>query len=348
MTGNLLANVYVRRRSRQAGFFLPLSGGIDSCATALTVYSAARLISEAIESGNKQVLQDVQNVAGDSDWEPKGAADICNHILHTCFMGTTNSSKETRSRSGQLAKAIGGYHLDIDIDTIINSFTTLFSAVLSWKLRYKTQGGSAQESLALQNIQSRSRMVLAYLFASTLTLIRKRPGGGSLLVLGSANVDEALRGYYTKYDNSSGDINPIGGISKTDLRSFIRFAKDEWDLPLLEEFITATPTAELEPISDTYVQSDEVDMGVTYEELGIFGRLRKVNKLGPYAMWCRLCSNEWSQRDPRAVFEKVRFLWTQFGINRHKQEILTPSLHAEEYSPGELLFEKKCINTNVM
>jgi NAD+ synthase (glutamine-hydrolysing) len=33
---------------------------------------------------------------------------------------------------------------------------------------------------------------------------------GSLLVLGSANVQEALRGYLTKYDCSSADINPIG------------------------------------------------------------------------------------------------------------------------------------------
>ena len=46
---------------------------------------------------------------------------------------------------------------------------------------------------------------------------------GSLLVLGSANVDESLRGYMTKYDCSSADINPIGGISKKDLRSFCRF-----------------------------------------------------------------------------------------------------------------------------
>ena len=46
---------------------------------------------------------------------------------------------------------------------------------------------------------------------------------GNLLVLGSANVDEALRGYFTKYDCSSADINPIGGISKTDLRSFCRY-----------------------------------------------------------------------------------------------------------------------------
>ena len=30
------------------------------------------------------------------------------------------------------------------------------------------------------------------------------------MVLGSANVDEGLRGYLTKYDCSSADINPIG------------------------------------------------------------------------------------------------------------------------------------------
>ena len=30
---------------------------------------------------------------------------------------------------------------------------------------------------------------------------------------GSANVDEALRGYYTKYDCSAADVNPIGGAS---------------------------------------------------------------------------------------------------------------------------------------
>lgn len=67
-------------------------------------------------------------------------------------------------------------------------------------------------------------MVLAYLFAQLMLWVRNRPGG--LLVLGSANVDEALRGYMTKYDCSSADVNPIGGISKTDLKSFLIYAKD--------------------------------------------------------------------------------------------------------------------------
>lgn len=56
--------------------------------------------------------------------------------------------------------------------------------------------------------------------------VRNRSGG--LLVLGSANVDEALRGYMTKYDCSSADINPIGGISKTDLKKFLIYAKTKY------------------------------------------------------------------------------------------------------------------------
>lgn len=35
------------RRSRTQGFFIPLSGGIDSCATAVIVYSMCRLVAEA-------------------------------------------------------------------------------------------------------------------------------------------------------------------------------------------------------------------------------------------------------------------------------------------------------------
>jgi NAD+ synthase (glutamine-hydrolysing) len=41
---------------------------------------------------------------------------------------------------------------------------------------------------------------------------------GFLLVLGSANIAEGLRGYFTKYDCSSADINPIGGINKSDIK----------------------------------------------------------------------------------------------------------------------------------
>ena len=125
-------------------------------------------------------------------------------------MGTENSSAATRERAATLAKSINSYHLSINMDNIVSSFLTLFQTVTGKRPVFKVYGGSQTENLALQNVQARSRMVLAYLFAQLLLWTRGKPG--SLLVLGSANVDETLRGYLTKYDCSSADLNPIGGI----------------------------------------------------------------------------------------------------------------------------------------
>lgn len=59
-------------------------------------------------------------------------------------------------------------------------------------------------------------MLLSYMLAQTEFEVSKREG--FLLVLGSSNVDESLRGYFTKYDCSSADINPIASFSKIRLR----------------------------------------------------------------------------------------------------------------------------------
>ena len=44
------------RRSKAGGFFLPLSGGIDSCATALIVYSMCRMVSDGAKRGGMIAL----------------------------------------------------------------------------------------------------------------------------------------------------------------------------------------------------------------------------------------------------------------------------------------------------
>lgn len=53
-------------------------------------------------------------------------------------------------------------------------------------------------------------MVLAFFLAQLMPWVRSKQG--FLLVLGTANVDEGLRGYLTKYDCSSADLNPIGRL----------------------------------------------------------------------------------------------------------------------------------------
>lgn len=155
---------YLRRCGGAAGFFIPLSGGIDSCATSVIVFSMCRLVHSAIHSADThpatkiQVAKDCRRICGepaDSDWLPASPQEISNRIFHTCYMGTTNSSADTRRRAKDLAKAIGSYHIDMDIDTVVSALTSLFTAVTSFTPRFKTQGGGSAESLALQNIQAR-------------------------------------------------------------------------------------------------------------------------------------------------------------------------------------------------
>ena len=78
------------------------------------------------------------------------------------------------------------------------------------------------------------------------------------------------------------------------------------------------PSAELIPIENNSVQSDEVEMGMTYDELSVFGRLRKVEKCGPLGMYEKLL-NEWgSHLSPTEIARKVKHFWFTHAINRHK------------------------------
>ncbi|KAL1986540.1 hypothetical protein VTN96DRAFT_6118 [Rasamsonia emersonii] len=336
------------RRCGAAGYLVPLSGGIDSCATAVLVFSMCRLVVENIKAGNKQVIADVKRLAKYSEKLPETPQELCNQIFHTVYMGMSKqSSKETRQRARDLADAIGAYHVNLDIDHVYEAQRNLIVNSLGFEPKFKVEGGSVAENLTLQNIQARSRMVTAYEFAQILPTVRGRPGGGGLLVLGSANVGESLRGYLTKYDCSSADINPIGSIDKSDLKRLIAWAEKEFELPCLHDFLTAVPTAELEPITETYVQSDEADMGMTYDELTVFGRLRKVHKLGPYGMFQRLV-HEWGRDredgpalEPRQIADKVKRFFHYYSINRHKMTTLTPSLHCNDYSPDDNRFDMR-------
>ncbi|EIW67818.1 hypothetical protein TREMEDRAFT_39964 [Tremella mesenterica DSM 1558] len=329
------------RRSRTQGYFLPLSGGIDSCATAVIVHSMCRLVAAAADDGDEQVISDARRMTGEpehSTYLPTDPREFANRIFHTCYMGTENSSPETRKRAKDLAEAIGSYHVDLNMDTAVSAVKGIFSFVTGKSPQFKAHGGSSAENLALQNIQARLRMVVGYMFAQLLPWARGKSGG--LLVLGSANVDESLRGYLTKYDCSSADINPIGGISKTDLKKFIAYAEKAYDMPILQSFLDAIPSAELIPIgADNAVQSDEVEMGMTYDELSVFGRLRKVEKCGPYSMFGKLVQEWGSFLSPTEIAEKVKHFFFTHAINRHKMTTLTPSVHMESYSPDDNRFD---------
>lgn len=123
---------------------------------------------------DQAVIADARRIAGepkDSIYIPTDPRDFANRIFHTCYMGTENSSAETRGRAKELAQAIGryvcsarsrsvacidiviSYHTDLNMDTIVTAVRELFAYVAGVKPRFRAHGGSQAENLALQNIQ---------------------------------------------------------------------------------------------------------------------------------------------------------------------------------------------------
>ncbi len=99
---------------------------------------------------------------------------------------------------------------------------------------------------ALANAKSRARMVLLYATAQTK----------GLLVCGTGNKSELLTGYFTKWGDGGCDLNPIGDLYKTQVRQLARH------LGVPKPVIAKPPSAGLRK-----GQTDEGDLGVTYEEL---------------------------------------------------------------------------------
>lgn len=365
------------RRSGMAGFLLPLSGGADSATVCAIIYTMCRLVINECNLDNKQVIHDLKIILNKCNFKldstessldliknSRLASDyrgiitkddlvfrnitskgLCNLMLHTVYMGTTHSSTQTKGFAEILANSVGSFHCNKNIQKMVDTTRIEFEDLsreqnIPLKPKFQSFGGSYTEDLALQNIQARTRMVMAYMCAQLFP--QARGFKGSLLVLGSANVDESLRGYFTKYDCSSADLNPIGSISKKDLKKTLHWYAEAFGFDILRSIVIAPPTAELRPIlansKDTYTQKDEDEMGMTYDELSVFGLLRKQKRCGPVSMFLELL-NEWVHLSPVEIAVKVKRFFFYYSINRHKMTTLTPSYHAESYSPDDNRFD---------
>ena len=86
------------RRSGARGFFIPLSGGADSASVAAIVASMAREVLKQAKK-DKECLADLRKVVKDPNFTPDRFEDIVRRILVTSYLGTANSSEDTKSRS---------------------------------------------------------------------------------------------------------------------------------------------------------------------------------------------------------------------------------------------------------
>jgi NAD+ synthase (glutamine-hydrolysing) len=55
--------------------------------------------------------------------------ELANRIFITSYMGSANSSDDTRNRARTLSKEIGAYHVDLKVDSVVAALVQLFSVV---------------------------------------------------------------------------------------------------------------------------------------------------------------------------------------------------------------------------
>ena len=83
------------------GFFLPLSGGIDSSSTACIVASMCRQVCASVAKGDEQTLSDVRRVTRDPAYTPEGLCSssffigAVKHVLKKCYNMNTSSLRTT-------------------------------------------------------------------------------------------------------------------------------------------------------------------------------------------------------------------------------------------------------------
>ena len=150
------------RKSGCSGFCVPLSGGLDSSSCVLIVYSMAKCLSQYhreldVRKDLMRVLGLNGMIDGEIDDFLSDPRNICQRILHTAYLGTKYSSKESRKRADNLAKAVNSHHQTFFVDSVVDAAVSLFSAVPIFKQnftpKYQSEGGSRGEDLALQNLQ---------------------------------------------------------------------------------------------------------------------------------------------------------------------------------------------------
>lgn len=134
--------------------------------------------------------------------------------------------------------------LEVKVVDLTNTYNELLKASFT-----------SENKLARSNIKPRLRMTTLYYYGQDL----------GYLVVGPSNGSEWYVGYSTKYGDSGADIYPIANILKTDI---FKLAK-ALDLP--DFIIEKKPSAGL-----WKGQSDESEMGFTYEVLDSYIRGEKI------------------------------------------------------------------------
>ncbi len=296
------------RKSRSRGFVVSLSGGADSSAVSCLVACMVGLARHQL--GDDGVRRKLAYLG-----LPDDADGWLRQLLLCVYQSTRNSSEVTRHAASTVAQAIGAQFMELDVDAMVASYTSMVAQAEGRELTWQ------EDDVALQNIQARARGPGIWMLANLR---------GALL-LATSNRSEAAVGYATMDGDTCGGLSPIAGIDKAFLRQWLRWMETEGPaalqpIPELAAVNVQAPTAELRPPGAG--QTDEQDL-MPYDLLDAIERAAIRDKKAPLGVYrtMRGLFPEISRQQLAIWVERFFRLWCR---NQWKRERYAPSFHVDD------------------
>ena len=65
-----------------------------------------------------------------------------------------------------------------------------------------------------------------------------------------------------------------------------------------------------------FILFEQDELGMTYDELSVFGRLRKIEACGPFRMFCKLCDKWKDEHSPAVIADKVKHFFRLYATQQ--------------------------------
>ncbi|MFB6374945.1 MAG: NAD(+) synthase, partial [Bradymonadaceae bacterium] len=289
------------RKSYSKGFVVSLSGGADSSATACLCATMVHLAARDIGlEGLRQKLGYIDGID-----EAETPTEVVETLLTCAYQATRNSSERTRSAAETVATTIGAEYLEIDVDSVVQNYTTLIEEAIGRELTWET------DDIPLQNIQARARAPSIWMLANI----------EDALLLATSNRSEAAVGYTTMDGDTCGGVSPIAGIDKAFLRRWLVWMRDHGPegldpLPALEAVTAQQPTAELRPQEAD--QTDEGDL-MPYPLLDAIEKAAIRDRYAPLEVY-QIVREEFDQYTDRQLADWIEDFFQLWTRNQWKRE----------------------------
>lgn len=229
------------------------------------------------------------------------ADQIAKQIVFTLQIG--DETDNDKALVDELSQAIRSTHHRLEIDKMTALMKDSFRSLTGKSPKPFSHGGSQTEEYALLKMQGQLRKLASHFCASLFLWSQGR--SGELVVLDYANIDKNLIRQYT-YPSS--DINPIGGMTFSDLKRMMIFVSKSFNCPILQRIVDMNQIkTDLDDTMDSTV--------ITHNEISIIGYLRRVLKCGPVQTFLKLVEF-WKPMSPPIIRDKVYRYYNFYALNR--------------------------------